>query len=283
ELKPQFVASHGQTIFHQPEKTFTAQIGDGETMVRYLDCPLVCNFRNKDVAHGGQGAPLVPFGEKWLFPDYRHFLNLGGFANLTVGETAFDVAPCNMALNWLTSTMVPPLAYDADGALARAGEMNYELYEALEQLDWYQLPPPKSLGTEWFEAQVLPLISNADLPVQDRLKTYVMHVVSRVTVALRDLEVREAPLVITGGGAHNGYLIEELARSVAGLGISVAEVPTSVIDFKEAIIFAFLGLNTLLGRPNIVAEATGADKAVTGGSIHLPPGGWAGMAGFLTT
>jgi anhydro-N-acetylmuramic acid kinase len=273
ELRPQFVASHGQTIFHQPEKNFTAQIGDGETMAMYLPCPLVTNFRNKDVAMGGQGAPLVPFGERFLFPEHKLFLNLGGIANLSFEGQAFDVAPCNMALNWLASNLMPPLPFDQDGTLARSGEMEYELYGALEALPFYQQTGPKSLGTEWFAASILPLISNEAIPVADRLKTFVVHIVSRLTVALRDLNARGLPLVVTGGGAHNAYLMEELKKSISGLGIQVVQLPAVVVDFKEAIIFGFLGLQTLLGRPNVLASVTGAKTNVCGGSIHLPATG----------
>ncbi len=281
ELKPSFVASHGQTIFHQPEKNFTAQIGDGETIASYLPCPLVTNFRNKDVAMGGQGAPLVPFGERHLFSDRKLFLNLGGIANISFSGQAFDVAPCNMALNWLASRLDPAQAFDRDGAAARAGQMDYELYDALENLAYYQQSGPKSLGTEWFTAQVMPLLSQADSPIEDRLKSVVLHIVSRITVALRDLNVHTdtsaGPLVVTGGGAHNAYLMEELQKSVAGLGLKIDQLPEAVVDFKEAVIFAFLGLQTLLGRPNALASVTGAYVDVCGGSIHLPSGGWGSM------
>jgi anhydro-N-acetylmuramic acid kinase len=277
ELKPDFVASHGQTVFHQPDKNFTAQIGDGETMASYLPCPLVTNFRNKDVAMGGQGAPLVPFGERHLFPERQLFLNLGGIANLSFGGQAFDVAPCNMALNWLATLLDPPQALDRDGAAARRGQMDYALYDALEQLPFYAQGGPKSLGTEWFTAEILPLIAQSDSPVEDRLKTFVVHIVSRITVAMRAVNARNLPLVVTGGGAHNAYLMEELEKSLAGLGITIDHLPDAVIDFKEAVIFAFLGLQTLLGRPNTLATVTGAKLNVSGGSIHLPAGGWGKM------
>jgi anhydro-N-acetylmuramic acid kinase len=274
ELKPHFVASHGHTIFHRPEKNYTSQIGDGETMVSWLSCPLVTNFRNKDVALKGQGAPLVPFGERFLFPEHKLFLNLGGIANLSFGKMAFDVTACNMALNWLTLSMDAPLPCDQDGVLARSGQLDGDLYEALEAIPYFQLPPPKSLGAEWFAAQILPLISNPEIPVENRLHTYVFHVVSRITDALRRLRVSDRPMVITGGGAHNKFLMEELAKSIAGLGITVETLQKSVVDFKEALIFAFLGLYALLGRPNIYSSVTGARQDNLGGSIHLPPGGY---------
>jgi anhydro-N-acetylmuramic acid kinase len=185
--------------------------------------------------------------------------------------------PCNMALNWLANSLETPLAFDADGAAARSGQMDYALYDALENLPYYAQSGPKSLGTEWFTAEIMPLIAQAESPVEDRMKTFVLHIVSRITVALRDLNARNLPLVVTGGGAHNGYLMEELQKSLTGLGVKIDTLPDAVVDFKEAVIFAFLGLQTLLGRPNALATVTGAKRDVCGGSIHLPAGGWGAM------
>ncbi|MEM0995843.1 MAG: anhydro-N-acetylmuramic acid kinase [Bacteroidota bacterium] len=274
ELKPHFVASHGHTIFHQPGKNFTTQIGDGESMAAYLNCPLVTNFRNKDVALKGQGAPLVPFGEHLLFPEHKLFLNLGGIANLSYGKLAFDVTVCNMALNWLTNSLPEPLPFDAEGGRARSGELDGELYEALEKLAYFQLPPPKSLGAEWFNQEVLPLIANPEIPVANRLHTCVYHIVSRITDALRRLKLKQRPMIVTGGGAHNTFLMEELQKSVAAHEIDLKTLQKSVVDYKEALIFALLGLHTLLGRPNIFASVTGARLDNLGGSIHLPPSGY---------
>lgn len=274
ELKPQFVASHGQTIFHQPQRNFTSQIGDGETISSYLSCPVVSNFRNKNVALSGQGAPLVPFGERHLFPDVRLFLNLGGIANISYGELAWDISPCNMVLNWLARQLDPPQHYDADGATAKSGEMIDELFFALESLPYYAQKPPKSLGAEWFEAAVMPLLQDPSWSLADRLHTVTLHVVTRIVDACKSMDIRNTEMLITGGGAHNAFLVGELEQALRHYGIRLQSAPEAVIDFKEAIIFAFLGLNTLLGRPNTLASVTGSDFDVIGGSIHLPPKGW---------
>lgn len=272
-LKPQFVASHGQTIFHQPEKNYTSQIGDGETFVSYLDCPLVANFRNKDVALGGQGAPLVPFGEKYLFPDNRLFLNLGGFSNLTIGETAFDVCACNMALNWLVKNIDPTLKYDEDGKIAFSGQLDEGFLAAVNGLDYYQTPPPKSLGAEWFEASLLPILIHYDLEIPDKLRTYTRHIADQVAMALKSQGVQNEELMATGGGVHNSFLMDELTEALSPAGISLKTVDSDVVDYKEAIIFAFLGLNTLLGKANVLPSVTGSRVASPGGSIHLPISG----------
>lgn len=278
-LEPQFVASHGQTIFHEPARNYTAQIGDGETMVTYLPCPLVCNFRNKDVAMGGQGAPLVPFGEQVLWPDVNLFLNLGGIANLSrVGEQdkvkAYDVAVANMALNWLSRQLESPQAYDRGGMVARTGQLQPDLLRALEQLDYYQQTGPKSLGTEWFEAQVMPLIRNDAYPVMDRLFTYVHHLVGQVAASVQQVGGGGGSLMVTGGGARNTYLMEELTQALAEQNVTLVATSEEVIDFKEAIIFGLLGVMTLLGQSNTLSSVTGARQAAPGGSIHLPVSGW---------
>ncbi len=315
-IQPQFVASHGQTIFHEPDKNYTAQIGDGETMVSYLPCPLVSNLRNKDVAMGGQGAPLVPFGERMLWPEVRWFLNLGGIANLsrisrTGDSMAFDVTACNMAMNWLTRQLEPAVSFDRDGAIAAGGTLHEGLFAALEGLPYYQLSPPKSLGTEWFVSAVLPLLADESIPVADRLHTYARHLVGRLVADLsrygaatgesggdgppgisglegegvktgtsgREVEgaslggTATEPLLVTGGGAHNVYLMQCLRDAVTPLGIELVDCTKEVIDFKEAIVFAFLGLMTLTGRANTLPGVTGASQPVAGGSIHLPPTG----------
>lgn len=277
-IKPQYVASHGQTIFHEPDRNYTAQIGDGETMVSYLNCPLVSNLRNKDVAMGGQGAPLVPFGERMLWPDVRWFLNLGGIANLSriskIGDSmAYDVGAINMALNSLTRMLEPPLPYDPDGQIAASGSLDTDLMAALEALPYYQQSPPKSLGTEWFDANVLPLLRNDAITVPDRLHTYVQHLAGRLAADLARHGAREESLLVTGGGAHNGFLMATLREALAPIGVEIVATSKTVIDFKEAIVFGFLGLMTLLGHPNTLSGVTGASQPVAGGSIHLPAAG----------
>lgn len=276
ELSPEFVASHGQTIFHQPDEGFTSQIGDGETLVSHLSCPVVTNFRNKDVALGGQGAPLVPCAERALFPECDLFLNLGGIANLSIGDSAFDVCVCNMALNWLASRGEPSLDYDANGQSAKKGAVSQDLLNRLESIEWYQTLPPRSLGAEWFEAQLLPILNDPSLSIENRLATYCRHIALRIRDSLKSSQAT-GEILITGGGAHNLYLFRELKRELASVGVVVqVEVDRQLIDFKEALSFAYLGRLTLQGKSNTLPSVTGARSAAVSGSIHLPSAG-----GFL--
>ena len=274
DIRPQFIASHGQTIFHQPENSFTTQIGDGESIASYLEVPLVTQFRNKDVALGGQGAPLVPFGEKLLFPPDYLFLNLGGIANLTCGNLAFDVCACNMALDWLAGQLSLKRGFDPEGRYAASGQIIPALLQNLESLSWYHVPPPKSLGKEWFESAMMPLFDKESRPVKDQLATCVEHIATRIVKTLADEIPKPGslPLLVSGGGAHNAHLIHTLQHKIntARLSIHLTSDPM-LTDFKEAMIFAFLGLQALLGKTNTLTSVTGASQSCIGGSIHLPP------------
>ena len=154
----QFAASHGHSVFHAPEQGYTFQLGAGETVASHLPFPLVSDFRTKDVALGGQGAPLVPGGEKYLFGTYDICINLGGIANIGIkGQRGFDICPCNIILNSLAQ-FKGGMLYDKDGSLARSGHVIKELLVTLENLSFYKEPPPKSLWKEWIEENVFPLL-----------------------------------------------------------------------------------------------------------------------------
>lgn len=273
-LVPDFVAVHGQTIFHQPQKNFTAQIGDGETIASYLDCPVVSNFRNKDVALGGQGAPLVPLGEKYLFPGHDLFLNLGGISNLTYDEQAFDISPCNGILNYLFEIQHPDseIKYDAGGAFAGKGKVVEELKEKLDGLSYYHAKPPKSLGWEWVVEKVLPIINRYDLPTEDILRTLTEHIAFQIGKNIRELVKEPQKMMVTGGGRHHNLLMDRIGHYLKETPVEISEdFPMSWVDYKEAIVFAFLGLRTLTGKSTSLSSVTGASQDVVGGSIHLPP------------
>ncbi len=272
DLKPDFAASHGHTVFHQPHRHFTAQIGDGETTATHLPCVFVTGFRNKDVALGGEGAPLVPFGETALFPEYSAFLNLGGIANLTLvgvegtanrrNLVAFDVCACNLVLNVLARRINTD--YDRDGNAAANGKLLPEVLENLERLAFYRLPAPRSLGREWVEAEILPLLSENYRP-QDLMHTYCVHVAERVADEYQRYNRPGNGIMTTGGGAFHKFLTERLSEK-----IPVVLPDPLWISYKEAAIFAFLGLMRLLGHANVLNAGTGARKAAVSGSVHFP-------------
>ncbi len=271
QLQPDFVAVHGQTIFHQPDKNFTTQIGDGETIAAYLNCPVVTNFRNKNVALEGEGAPLIALGEQYLFPQYRLFLNLGGFSNVTFHQIAFDISPCNIILDYFARAHNEDWNYDPEGQAAASGNLHPELFQALNQLPYYQQKPPKSLGWEWVEDNVLPLVLSYSEDIPDILHTCSKHIAHQIAIALDNLNAQHESILITGGGKHNHFLMTLLTEKFDHLSIRIAEdVPLSWTDYKEAIVFGFLALRVLTGKSTTLASVTGSTSDALCGAIHLP-------------
>ncbi|MES2557236.1 MAG: anhydro-N-acetylmuramic acid kinase [Bacteroidota bacterium] len=261
------IASHGQTVYHQPAKGFTTQIGNPAVIAFHTGIPTIGDFRTKDVLYGGQGAPLVPIGDRYLFKnEAASFLNIGGFTNISFEKggvmRAFDICPGNLPLNKLVRSK--ELAYDKDGLLASTGELNYFLLDLLNSLPYYEKSAPKSLGTEWLEQDFYPLLK-FDKDIENNLATVVEHIAIQIGKTLNDHEL--VSVMITGGGAKNSYLIERLKRYFKG---DIILPGNQLIDFKEALIFALLGVLFLEKEPNCIASVTGASKDVCGGVLHLP-------------
>ena len=266
-----FVAVHGHTVFHRPDQRYTFQLGDGETIASYCDCPVICNFRAKDMALGGQGAPLVPCGERALFPETECFLNLGGIVNLSTPSAAFDVCVGNQILNALAERVDSKFAYDPEGMLAAGGRVDEGLLKSLASLEFYSIEPPKSLGREWGEANLNPLVLQSCLSNEDLLATYVEHVAIEIDRALAGISPSPRSIVASGGGCLNVYLVGRIRSKLdaSGFSLVIAESEELVL-YKEALIFAYLGLLNLLKSSNIDAALTGARASCVGGSVHLP-------------
>jgi len=264
-LKPYFIASHGHTIFHRPDSKFTSQIGKGSAIAAETGFPVVCDFRSTDIALGGQGAPLVPVGDQLLFDKYTYCLNLGGFANISYAESgtriAFDICPANIILNYLASFLHKD--YDENGELARQGILHRPLLEALNELEFYHWPPPKSLGKEWVLSEIHPVLQRFDIPVEDKLRTFVEHIASQVARVVGNADT--STLLITGGGAFNVFLAERI-REKTQLTLVLPDPLT--INFKEALIFAFLGVLRWRAEINCLKSCTGANRDNIGGAIY---------------
>jgi anhydro-N-acetylmuramic acid kinase len=260
-----FIASHGHTIFHQPHLGTTLQISSPPHIAAATGVDVIADFRTTDVAHGGQGAPLVPIGDLWLFGNYPMCLNLGGIANVSVKESlhmeAFDIGLCNMALNHFAEKL--GVVYDRDGALSRMGSVNESLLEQLNSLDFFKQPAPKSLGKEFWVNEFLPVVDRAVVNMHDALRTITEHIAIQIAEALRKREQGE--ILVTGGGAHNGFLMERIAAHTQH---RVVVPEKKIVDFKEALIFAFLGALRMAGEPNALASVTGAKRDSVGGAIY---------------
>lgn len=265
-LSVDLFASHGHTIFHKPEEHLTTQVGSGSSIAAIIGVPVVCDFRSMDVALGGQGAPLVPLGERDLFPGFDAFLNLGGIANLSVHRgsvVGYDVCICNQALNMLAAEAGRP--FDPGGMIARSGSVNADLLRRSDRMAMVTSPPPRSFGREHFEEQMLPLIADRSIGLADRMRTVVEHIAGQVAGELGRSGAQAT--LVTGGGANNTFLVERLRELLPG-GIHLPDERT--IDHKESIVFAFLGLLRWLGLPNCLRSVTGASRDAIGGALHRP-------------
>jgi anhydro-N-acetylmuramic acid kinase len=266
EYQVQLIASHGHTALHVPARRMTAQLGDGAAIAAETRINVVSDLRAMDMALGGQGAPIVPIGEKLLWPEYGAFLNLGGIANVTVGAVAFDVAPANRVMNALAGDA--GLAYDKDGALAAAGRVDVALLGRLNALPYYGMGYPKSLANEFGLEEVLPLVRAAGLSTADALRTYTEHLAEQVQRAARAIGIAAAAkMLVTGGGAHNGFLIGRLRARQADVEIVVPEA--AIVDYKEALVMGLIGVLRWREEDNVLASVTGASRDSIGGAVWI--------------
>lgn len=257
------VGSHGHTVFHQPENGYTLQIGSGANIAAIINSTVVCNFREFDVALGGQGAPLVPIGDKLLFGDYDMCINLGGFSNISFDNEsgkriAYDICPVNILANFFSRKL--GLDYDKDGELGKSGTINIKLLNSLNALSFYSKEYLKSLGREWVEQEALPLFG-IDISIEDKLRTLYEHIAIQISNNIK----KGAKVLFTGGGVHNKYLIELIKHYC----IAEVVIPDKIIvDYKEAMIFAFLAQLKLTDEVNVLASATGASRNHSGGIVY---------------
>jgi anhydro-N-acetylmuramic acid kinase len=259
------VCSHGHTILHQPQNGYTLQIGNLKEMATIVGETIVCDFRVQDVKFGGQGAPLVPIGDRILFSDYDYCLNLGGFSNVSFEQggkrIAFDISPVNTVLNFYASQL--GFAYDDKGNIARSGDTDMALLEELDGLAYYQKPYPKSLGFEFVKTVVLPLMESYDLSIEDKMHTFIKHIAKQTAFALPD---RRGNVFITGGGAYNTFLLESMQDYLPELQLIVPDAKT--LEYKEALIFALLGVLKLRKEINVLSSVTGAKKDHSSGKVY---------------
>ncbi|MCZ4317374.1 anhydro-N-acetylmuramic acid kinase [Aequorivita viscosa] len=259
------ICSHGHTVLHQPEKGFTYQIGNLPRIAKMLGQTVVCDFRVQDVELGGQGAPLVPVGDRLLFSEFDYCLNLGGFANCSFEKNeeriAFDICPANIVLNKYAEKL--GCDFDESGKLAASGKVNNALLQKLNALSFYIEKPPKSLGLEWVKENVFPLLETFDISSEDILRTFTEH----IAVQLANPFPADASVLITGGGVYNSFLIERL-KSLATVEVIIPS--PEIVEYKEALIFGLLGVLKLRDEINCLASVTGASMNHSSGKIFTP-------------
>src|SRR5690554_2679492 len=257
------VCSHGHTIMHRPEKGWTYQIGNLPRLAKDLERTLVCDFRVQDVALGGQGAPLVPIGDRMLFSEYDYCLNLGGFSNISFEEKgeriAYDISPVNTVLNYYAHKL--GMEYDNKGNISKSGIFNHELFEKLNSLDFYHKKHPKSLGFEFVKEVIFPITENYE--ITEVLRTFTEHIAFQIS---KNSKHKNSKLLITGGGTYNEFLIEQIQHYLPEKKIVIPE--KKIIEYKEALIFALLGYLKLQNRINVLSSVTGATQNHSSGVVY---------------
>jgi anhydro-N-acetylmuramic acid kinase len=269
--KVHFIASHGHTVFHEPANHTTCQIGEGSTIAAVTGLPVISDLRNMDVALGGQGAPIVPIGDKLLFGNFDYWLNIGGIANITVRDKdsllAFDICPANQILNVLAEKEGKP--FDYEGEMARQGTiLNDVLYE-LNRQDYYAAKPPKSLSNEAAKQLAFPILLEAQHSNFDMLRTMVEHICDQVAAAVKNFPSgkENAQMLVTGGGALNNFLTEQLREALVPLHVNPVVPYEEVAKFKEALVMALIGVLRWREEANVMASVTGASHDSIGGAI----------------
>lgn len=262
-----FICSHGHTILHQPQKGLTLQIGNLPEIANITKQKVVCDYRVQDVKLGGQGAPLVPIGDRILFSDYDFCLNLGGFSNISFevnkNRIAFDISPVNTVLNFYANTLGQE--YDNKGNISASGNLNTELYTELNNLAFYQNTYPKSLGFEFVKETILPLIERFQISTEDKMRTFTEHIAYQIG---KVLDSKTGKLLVSGGGVYNDFLIERMKSHLPTIEIILPDEKT--IQFKEALIFGLLGVLKVRNEINTLASVTGASHDHSSGKIFTP-------------
>lgn len=258
------VCSHGHTILHQPQNGFTLQIGNLPEITKIVHQKVICDFRVQDVKLGGQGAPLVPIGDRILFSEFDYCLNLGGFSNISFEENgqriAFDISPVNTVLNFYANTF--GLEYDNKGEISASGNLNSDLFNELNQLEFYHKSFPKSLGFEFVKETILPIIESYQISTEDKMRTFTEHIAFQIGKVLK---LKSGKLLVSGGGVYNDFLIGRMKVHLPTIEIIIPDEKT--IKFKEALIFALLGVLKLRNEINVLASVTGAKHNHCSGEI----------------
>lgn len=267
------IASHGHTVMHEPQNNTSGQIGDGATIAAVTGLPVVSDLRNMDVALGGQGAPIVPIGDKLLFGQYDYWLNIGGIANITVmhndAPLAFDVCPANQVLNGLAEMAGKEM--DRDGEMARSGHLQLDILADLADEDYYLKQPPKSLSNEQAKQLVFPILLESKNEINDLLRTATQHIADKIAAAVKDYPTtKEMPVLLaTGGGALNTYLMECLRDELAKQNTELHIPDENTVQYKEAIVMALIGVLRFREETNVLSSVTGASRDSISGALWM--------------
>lgn len=273
------IAWHGHTIYHDPEKQATCQIGDGAAIAAKTGLPVTYKFRHMDMALGGQGAPLAPLADRWLLPSASFYLNLGGISNLSFidGDQQFrsyDVSPCNQILNKLAMSL--GMEYDEGGKIAATGQLNMDLFNDLSQVSYYQQPYPKSMDNNWVQKIFWPQVEQSSISIRDKICTMTHHIAAMIAEDIKNAPVvsmTSATIIPTGGGAYNDFMLQLLGQYLEGgsMQYKIERPSPDWIEFKEAALMALMGFLFIKGAPNVYSSVTGSSRDHVGGCYVPSP------------
>lgn len=277
KIAPDLIASHGHTIFHEPERYMTLQIGDGAALAALTGITTVCDFRTQDIALSGEGTPIAPAADRYLFAGYDFYLNIGGIANVTCNVNgkyiAFDICPANQVLNMLANVLNLP--FDLNGEIARSGHLNEDIDKALNSLDFYEKDYPKSLDNNWIRDNVFPFFNDKNIAIADQLQTATRFIAKQISKSLFHIIKKEKitnerhKMLVTGGGGFNAYLIKCIQEECTHLNVEIELPDKAIVEYKEAILMGLMGVLRMEGMPNCFSSVTGAKMDTIGGAVYL--------------
>lgn len=273
EILSDLLCSHGHTIFHQPSDGYTVQIGNGGILAALTGIPVVSDVRSNDVALGGQGAPIAPIVEAYLFRGHDFYVNFGGIANISIHEqshvTAYDVCPCNQILNAESQKL--GLTYDPEGVNASKGKVCTLLLSQWNRMEYFQLPAPKSLDNTWVMTEFYHKMFEHSLSPVDALATMSEFVAQQIAHAVKPyMTESQKSLFISGGGAHNNFLINRISQLCEPYNITIHKPTDDIINFKEALLMSLMGYLRMSLIPNTLPSVTGASRSTIGGALYYP-------------
>jgi len=265
---PDYISSHGHTLLHSPDEHYSYQLSKGSYMAAHLGVPVISDFRLQDMAKGGQGAPIAPVVEKYIFNGYDSYLNLGGICNCSFHNdneiTAYDIGPCNQLLNALAK--LKGKAYDHNGEIAKTGKVIKALYQGAISHPFYSKDYPKSLDNQFVQTEFVKEFVNYSATVEDKLRTAVELIVH---IIVSEYSEKTSTLFVTGGGAFNTFLISRLRDSLALIKVDLIIPSKEIVECKEAILMALMGYLRVHNKVNVFSSVTGATSNTVAGCIYV--------------
>ena len=265
--KADLIGIHGHTVLHYPDLQTSWQLLNPGMIASKVSLPVVSDFRNQDMALGGQGTPMAVIADRDLFTGYDYYVNLGGIANISYqrnGEwMAYDICPCNQILNHYSQRLGQP--YDKGGSFAAKGTVRQNLLEHLLSLPFHKKLPPKSIDNSWIQKEIIPSIDKFDYEPHDVLRTTIEY----ISIIIGDQLSQGEKMLFTGGGSYNTYMMSCIEAQARKRNIACVIPDNLIVDYKEALLIAYAAILRYKQESNFIASATGASASISGGGLYI--------------